>query len=202
MGQQSDRFEVHLVWPRAGPYRPLGETGPAATVEAPASVIVHVLAPMHRKRFEGPAEVELHLELEEGQYVIAELHVWARPGAAGERRSRPYLQGQSLPGAESGGIDFEAVRSFNYRRVLRQGLAGVVRPVSDQGDGLLSTQRKPPGVDPNWDVALAYVIAKAVGDNPTQAVAHDLGISQPAAAQRVRRARQLGYLPKTTRGRT
>lgn len=182
-------------------YRPLGETGPAATVEAPEEGLVVVNGPFLKDK--GPATLELHMTLEEGRYVIAEMHMWAGR-LAGPVRDRPWsapdvddLMGTPSPG----GIDLEAVRRFNYRPALRQALAGVVRPITGEGE-LLSTQRKPSGTDPNWDVALGYVIARAVGDNPTAAVAEDFGISRSAAAQRVRRARQLGYLPKTTRGRT
>jgi len=51
------------------------------------------------------------------------------------------------------------------------------------------------------EVAAVYRQAWEDGRSPTQAVADHFSISQSAAAKRVSRARQVGYLPLTTRGR-
>jgi hypothetical protein len=51
------------------------------------------------------------------------------------------------------------------------------------------------------EVAAVYRQAWKGGRPPTQAVADHFTISQSAAAKRVSRARQAGYLPPTTRGR-
>jgi hypothetical protein len=51
------------------------------------------------------------------------------------------------------------------------------------------------------EVAEVYQRAWQEGRPPTQAVAEHFTISQSAAAKRVSRARQAGYLPLTTRGR-
>lgn len=51
------------------------------------------------------------------------------------------------------------------------------------------------------EVAEVYQHAWQKGRPPTQAVAEHFTISQSAAAKRVSRARQAGYLPLTTRGR-
>jgi hypothetical protein len=56
-------------------------------------------------------------------------------------------------------------------------------------------------VDPLWRVAITYSAAHAVGQPPTKAVAEALGITPGAAAQRVRRAREAGYLPPTKSGK-
>lgn len=63
------------------------------------------------------------------------------------------------------------------------------RPVPDAGAGSL------------WAVALTYSVALAVGANPTAAVADELELSPGAAAQRVKRARDRGFLPATTPGK-
>jgi hypothetical protein len=51
------------------------------------------------------------------------------------------------------------------------------------------------------EVASVYRNAWGRGLNPTQAVAEALSLSRSAAAKRVRRARDAGLLPETTRGR-
>jgi hypothetical protein len=51
------------------------------------------------------------------------------------------------------------------------------------------------------EVAAIYREAWRAGLNPTQAVAEALSLSRSAAAKRVRRARDAGLLPETTRGR-
>lgn len=51
------------------------------------------------------------------------------------------------------------------------------------------------------DVAQIYVKARRERRHPTKAVAQALGITHNAAAHRVQRARNAGYLGKTTRGR-
>jgi hypothetical protein len=52
------------------------------------------------------------------------------------------------------------------------------------------------------EVAAVYRQAWKRGRPPTEAVADHFTISQSAAAKRVSRARQAGYLPPTTRGRS
>ncbi|HEX7161899.1 MAG TPA: hypothetical protein VF223_11770 [Trebonia sp.] len=51
------------------------------------------------------------------------------------------------------------------------------------------------------EVAQVYRHAWETGQHPTRAVAGHFTISQSAAAKRVSRARQAGYLPHTTRGK-
>jgi len=51
------------------------------------------------------------------------------------------------------------------------------------------------------EVAQVYRHAWETGQPPTRAVAEHFTISQSAAAKRVSRARQAGYLPLTTRGK-
>jgi hypothetical protein len=55
--------------------------------------------------------------------------------------------------------------------------------------------------DPLLHVAAVYSVAFAMGSNPTSAVAAAKGVKVNAAAQWVRRAREAGYLPPTTKGR-
>ena len=51
------------------------------------------------------------------------------------------------------------------------------------------------------EAAALYASALSVGQHPTAAVAAGLNISRSAAAKRVARARALGLLPATTRGK-
>ncbi len=83
---------------------------------------------------------------------------------------------------------------------MRQAISHRVVLESVDGDSY-SAQSPMESPDPLWAVALVYWIAYAVGENPTAAVAEDLGVSRGAAAQRVKRARDAGYLPPTTSGR-
>ena len=55
--------------------------------------------------------------------------------------------------------------------------------------------------DPLVPVALTYSVAHAVGQAPTKAVQTFKGVSHAAAAQWVKRARDAGYLPETSRGK-
>ncbi len=89
------------------------------------------------------------------------------------------------------------MRSFNYRPALRDALRGYVHHVTDTGEGRVVDQPD----DSLWDVASMYVAARAVGENPTAAVAAELALTPGAAAQRVRRAREKGYLNPTTKGK-
>lgn len=51
------------------------------------------------------------------------------------------------------------------------------------------------GIARGDELVVEYLLARAVGDNPTKAVADMLGISAGAAAQRVARLRREGRLP-------
>ncbi|CAN5388826.1 hypothetical protein BH10ACT8_BH10ACT8_11320 [soil metagenome] len=60
----------------------------------------------------------------------------------------------------------------------------------------------PPGTSSGHQaVAEVYVAAWTAGDSPTRAVAEHFTISHSAAAKRVSRAREAGFLPQTKQGR-
>jgi hypothetical protein len=173
--------KVRAKIPKGASYSRLGESGPAGTLEAPDYCPVEVT-------FEGPgaelgrnglARLDLWLELQDGRYNVVRLEATAPKG---------------------GRLDIEEVRAFSYAPRLRQALMGSVRRVTDEGEAF-SADRPMDDPDPLWMVALIYATARATGEHPTKAVAHDLGIPETAAAQRVRRARAKGYLPATTPGK-
>jgi hypothetical protein len=89
-------------------------------------------------------------------------------------------------GPPGGYLDLERVRRFNYRPELAGRLTAEFRYLRQRI------------TDPEARVAYRYLLARLVGENPTKAVADDLGISVDAAAQRVRRARQKELLPPAT----
>lgn len=74
--------------------------------------------------------------------------------------------------------------------------------VTPQGRRLLGEDGQPlPTADALAEVARIYRDAWAKRRNPTKAVAEALSLSRSAAAKRVRRARDAGLLPETSRGR-
>ena len=85
-------------------------------------------------------------------------------------------------------------------RFIRHGVAHLVILESIEGERY-TAQRPMENPDPLWRVATTYSVAYALGEPPTEAVAERLRISHGAAAQRVKRARDAGYLPPTTKGR-
>jgi hypothetical protein len=71
-----------------------------------------------------------------------------------------------------------------------------------RGRRLVGRDGQPLPVDEALDeVAAIYRQAWREGGNPTAAVSQAIGISRSAAAKRVRRARDAGLLPETSRGR-
>jgi hypothetical protein len=157
---------------RTDAYRPLGESGPAGQLEGRERVTVV----LEGKLF-GTIEIE-HL-------LIDRIY----------RAVKLTAVGPSSPGY----IDFESLRRTNLRTWTRRALAGNVRAVTPHGTYTADSSLSNP--DPLWAVALTYVTARATGDNPTAAVAEDFGLTHSAAAQRVKRARDKGYLPPTTPGK-
>jgi hypothetical protein len=161
---------------------PLGPSGPRGALEAPdrLDIEVKVTGYGNRRGRAGLAAMRLHVELQAGMYRVTRL---------------------TADGPARGYLDIERVREFTYGPALRQALSGAVRLV--EGDDVHTAANPVAEADrPLWRVALTYSLARATGANPTTAVAEDLGVNQAAAAQRVKRARQRGFLPPTTPGRT
>jgi hypothetical protein len=175
-------YRVRCDIPKAALYKPLASSGPRGTLEAPErfDIVIDVEGygaggPGRR----GLRRMTIGMELQGGRYVPITL---------------------SAVGPEGGWLDIEDIRDYAYGPQLRQALAGAVRLVADSGE-TFSTSRPMTDPDPLWQVALVYSVALAQGEHPTKAVAHDLGLTAAAAAQRVRRARAKGFLPPTTPGK-
>jgi hypothetical protein len=127
--------------------------------------------------------------------LVLEMHWGVEPGSADMESltmalrlvdGRYEVERLEATGPSDGYLDLEQVRRFNYRPTLARFLTNEYRYL------------KPKLTDPDERLAYRYLLAKLVGENPTKAVANDLGISVDAAAQRVRRARQKELLPPAT----
>jgi hypothetical protein len=79
--------------------------------------------------------------------------------------------------------------------LLQRALRPLVALVDEEGSYTLGSD------DPDDRAVLAYVVAVMTHDNPTTAVATELGTNPNAAAQRVYRLRRSGRLPSTTKGK-
>ena len=96
---------------------------------------------------------------------------------------------------DSGWINPRHLAAIRLPGLLRRALRPLVVLVSDDGGFTLG------GQDPDERAVLAYITAQLVNDNPTQAVADELGVNANAAGQRVFRLRKAGRLPASKKGR-
>lgn len=94
-----------------------------------------------------------------------------------------------------GGITTSDLVAIRLPGLLRQALRPLVTVLADDGSFTIG------GGDPDERAVAAYVTAQLVRDNPTQAVAAELGINANAAGQRVFRLRKAGRLPASKRGK-
>lgn len=175
METQRTHYRTTVRTPIVPDYRPLDESGAGATLEAPAELT----AAVHIDGDAGLGLVELDMRLVDGRYRITRL--------------------TATPPAD-GFLDIEAVRALNYSTYITDALAGTVVARTRQGD-TYTAERPMTNPDPLWPVALHYALTRALGGNPTAAVAERFDISYEAAAQRVKRARDKGFLAVTTRGK-
>jgi hypothetical protein len=152
------------------------QIGPSLTLGLPDHWIIPFTRSIKRSTT-GLASLTLDVRLIDGRYVVTQLEAH---------------------GPEGGQLDVEAVRRFPIAQMLRRTLPGMLERGAGTAEALVRLRREP---DSPERVALVYRLAELFGDAPTSAVAADLHISQPAAAQRVRRARQAGLLPPARRGR-
>ena len=91
-------------------------------------------------------------------------------------------------------VSVRALQQLRLPEIVRRGLRDQVivrRQIDDD--------RTTTGVGAEDLVPLAYLLARAAGDDPTKAVAEDLHLSRSAAAQRVARARKSGRIPPATK---
>ena len=104
-------------------------------------------------------------------------------------------------------IDFDAFRQVDTAAMLFDAIKPQVtvldapQVADDQAPVLDVLREYQPPADSNVRTAVVYMLARAVGGKPTTAVARDAGVSQAAAAQRVRRAREAGLIPPSTPGK-
>lgn len=91
-----------------------------------------------------------------------------------------------------GGLLSRDLVALRLPGLLSRALRPQVLLVSDDGGYTIDSQ------DPDERAIVAYVTAQLVNDNPTQAVAAELGINANAAGQRVFRLRRAGRLPAST----
>ena len=161
------------------PYSPLGEHGAAAFIKAPQSITV-IATPQGHPEIH---EVTIEATLVDGRYRIGRFEVRALHG----------------------GVSAEAIRRIPTASLFREAVANSSQIVMGPEDRALYGEEPVawwnPLTDAHVGVDVVYMLARAVGQPPTQAVAEHFGISQQTAAGRVRRRRALGMLPPTTPGK-
>lgn len=149
-----------------------------------------VTPPDSEKRPVG--DVGLAVNLVVPDRLVLEMHWEAEPGTVDMESltvalrlvdGRYEVERLEAAGPPEGYLDLEVVRRYNYRPML-------ARFLTSQFEYLKRKMR-----DPDERFGYTYLVAKLTGENPTSAVADELGISVAAAAQRVRRARLQGLLP-------
>jgi len=119
--------------------------------------------------------VALTVELREGRYDVTELQVNADHGPP---------------------IAVRGLQTIRIPEIVRRGLRDEVTIRRTTEYGATTT-----GVSRDDEVPLVYLLARAVGDDPTKAVQEEFKMTtRQAAAQRVARARKAGRIPPTTRG--
>jgi hypothetical protein len=139
-----------------------------------------------------PFDVALDAELVDGRYECTRLEV-------SEREDGPPITSNALRTLPVGRLMREAAQISARVRV-----GASTRRATTGGatlrDGVL--RRRPADEDEELlTVALAYRLAHACGEPPTNAVAEQLGIARSTATKKVMAARAAGYLGKTTAGK-
>lgn len=146
----------------------------------------------------SPFPLQLIVALVDGRYEITKLILRADRYANeqmdalrhdGDRINRG-TRSETVPAITARGVG-----AVSLPAILRDGLYGKCWPRfrNELGDMV-------EGVGRGDELPITYVLARAIGENPTQAVAKALGITPGAAAQRVARARRDGRIPATTKG--
>jgi hypothetical protein len=166
----------------------------------------NVRIPSTRLRVPGGIEITVEPDGEGALYTPVPLHLATvlfdeTSGGLPTRFGRGVPEGVALPGdwryrvvkltlLSDQGVGPTDLVKIRLPGLLQRALRPYVSVIADDEGGLtLGSQ------DPDERAVLAYVIAQLVGDNPTQSVATELGVSANAAAQRVWRLRQAGRLP-------
>jgi len=143
----------------------------------------------------------LHLGValgEDRRYVITQLAIRAGAMAdlvGGASLTRPTRVARLMPSPDFPPITTRGIMQISLPAILRRAL---YRKFSTRFRDKYGDLVERVALDDEPDVI--YMRAQAMGEDPTKAVAKELGISPGAAAQRVARARKQGLLPPTTRG--
>ena len=154
---------------------------------------------VHNEPDHSPYDLELKVALDGDRYVVTHLEVisnrWADTAedvanlmrATGRPPSEDdhFTPSKTLPPITATGL-----LEIKLPPILRKALRPEVKARRLLSNGEWST-----GITEEDLVPTTYLIAQLVGDNPTAAVAEELGISRQTAAQRVARARKAGLIP-------
>jgi hypothetical protein len=183
------------IWPsddfqQAGGSEVLGPSRVAVTVRQPTD--------------HSPYDLDLVAHLIDGTYVVPDITVmglYERPdyiaravqafsGAGPDEPPELPTDSGTLPPVTSRGLS-----EIRLAAILQEALRGQCTVRRTMADGTVVT-----GVGREDELEVVYVLARAVGENPTQAVAEHFKIGRSAAAQRVARARSAGKLPPASQG--
>jgi len=143
----------------------------------------------------APFDLAAQVHLVDGRYVVTRLDVHASALAdqpivlgdfLGDELDQSYFPSTTVPPITARGL-----AAIRLPAILQAALAPAVNVKRSFADGheVLGM------IDANDKLAATYCRARAVGDNPTRAVADELRIGHSAAAQRVSRARKAGIIP-------
>lgn len=164
---------------------------------------------------EGPYLVTLHFDIIDGRPQCIGVEMWGKTTADGsvDRFAEEGLEAVETP------VTAEALRKVPLGRLIGEArrrqtqLAGRLKRLGGdtESDGTQAeavwaprvSGRRPIYDDAHWrEVARIYSEAWQAGDDPTSAVARHYYVAKSTAAKWVAKARnQLGYIPKTDKGR-
>ena len=143
----------------------------------------------------APYDVDVEVELHNGKYHVVQLKVFMshehHAGLSAPRDSDEYDKAVDNVVATS---DLDQIK---LSTIVERGLRDEVtmRRVAEDGSTLTGLFR-----DEESTTHLVYLLAIAIGQAPRAAVAEHFNITPAAAAQRIARARMLGFLRPTRQG--
>lgn len=140
----------------------------------------------------SPYPLRVNVALRDGRYIVTSLEVIADVRADGDRDVWDITSdlGKRTPSASCEPVTVAGLAKVRLSRVLRTAL---VRHVNVSRTTATGDQVY--GMGKSEELPAVYALARAVGDNPTKAVAEHFKLTQASAAQRVARARKAGQLP-------
>jgi hypothetical protein len=188
-------MSIHTVIPAGWEADVIEQVSATQQLLGPARARVLV----HQEPEHSPFDLEMHVAYSEGRYVVTRLAIIADRTADLENPLRaPHLIGDNdyfSPSESVHPITATGLIEVKLPPLIRKALRPEIRARRQLSNGDWST-----GISEEDLVPTTYRLAQLVGDNPTAAVAEELGITRQAAAQRVARARKQGHLPPTRKG--